>query len=164
MSIYSDPPAWRLFKFDKPTLLVCWWITIFCTVVIILRVIGRFIRTERLFTEDRIAALALVPLFLRIGCVQYILRHGTNNVRLEDLDLSASELRGREIASGLVLASRIFYAATYVSTLNLLPVHQWVDPMCHASCIPGINLFLNASSCTFASRLAALIITFGSCG
>ncbi|KAI9171069.1 hypothetical protein HJFPF1_00548 [Paramyrothecium foliicola] len=112
MSIYSEPPPWREFRSDKPTLLVCWWITIFCTVVILLRVVGRFIRMERLFTEDRVAALALIPLFIRMGCVQYILRHGTNNARLEGRNLSESELRSRQIASGLVLASRIFYAAT----------------------------------------------------
>jgi hypothetical protein len=118
MTIYTEPPRWRSFPEDKPTLLVCWWITSFCAVVIALRVTGRFIRMERLFTEDRIAALALIPLFMRMGCVQYFLRYGTNNVDLTGITLSEAELRNRQIGSGLVLASRILYAATYVSHLS----------------------------------------------
>ena len=109
---YSDPPALRSFDDDKPTLLVCWWTTIFSAAIILMRITGRFIRTEQLFREDKTAALALVPLFLRMGCVHYILVHGTNNAQFDGVVLSEEELRGREIASGLVLASRVFYAAT----------------------------------------------------
>lgn len=115
MSLYSEPPNLREFKFDKPTLLVCWWATALCTCIIVLRVIGRFIRTERLFSEDRIAALALIPLFLRMGCVHFILLHGTNNAQLEGVSLTDAEIRRKEVASGLVLVSRILYAATYVA-------------------------------------------------
>ncbi|KAF4126636.1 integral membrane protein [Geosmithia morbida] len=112
MSIYSDPPPYREFRYDKPTLLVCWWATILCACIIVLRIAGRFVRTERLFTEDRIAALALIPLFLRMACVHFILVYGTNNVDLTGIDLSPEALRRKEIASGLVLLSRILYAAT----------------------------------------------------
>ncbi|KAK0630618.1 hypothetical protein B0T17DRAFT_489304 [Bombardia bombarda] len=112
MSLYSDPPPLRAFVVDKPTLLVCWWITIFCAVIILLRVCGRFVRTERLFREDKMAALALLPLFLRMGCVHFILVHGTNNAQLEGVRLSEDALRRKSIASGLVLLSRILYAAT----------------------------------------------------
>ncbi|KAK3318323.1 hypothetical protein B0H66DRAFT_602918 [Apodospora peruviana] len=112
MPLYSDPPPLRSFSNDKPTLLVCWWITIFCTVIILLRVTGRFVRTERLFTEDRVAALALIPLFMRMGCVHFILLYGTNNAQLADADLSDEDLHRKSIASGLVLLSRILYAAT----------------------------------------------------
>lgn len=116
MTLYSDPPPLRPFSEDKPTLLVCWWITIFCTVIILLRVSGRFVRTEKLFPEDKTAALALIPLFLRMGCVHVILIYGTNNAQLADANLSDDELRRKSIASGLVLLSRILYAATYVAT------------------------------------------------
>jgi hypothetical protein len=102
------------FSEDKPTLLVCWWITSFCAVIIALRVIGRFIRTEKLFREDKTAALALVPLFLRMGCVHVILIYGTNNAQFVGTDLSDEQLHDKSIASGLVLLSRILYAATYV--------------------------------------------------
>ncbi|KAF4980771.1 hypothetical protein FZEAL_3285 [Fusarium zealandicum] len=112
MSLYSDPPSLREFKYDKPTLLVCWWATSFCTLIILLRLAGRFIRTERLFTEDRVAALALVPLYARMACVHYILINGTNNAQFDGHVLTDEQLRKKSIASGLVLASRIFYAAT----------------------------------------------------
>lgn len=120
MALYSDPPPLRPFSEVKPTLLVCWWITSFCAVIIALRVIGRFIRSEKLFSEDKTAALALVPLFLRMGCVHVILIYGTNNVRLEGAELSDDELHNRSVASGLVLLSRVFYAATYVTSSNPL--------------------------------------------
>lgn len=112
MTLYSEPPALRPFILDKPTLLVCWWITAFCTTIIVLRVAGRFIRSERLFREDRVAALALLPMYMRMACVHVVLFYGTNNAQLADADLSAEDIRHKEIASGLVLASRIFYAAT----------------------------------------------------
>jgi len=112
MSIYSEPPSPREFRYIKPSLLVCWWVTSLCACIILLRVAGRFIRTERLFPEDRMASLALLPLFLRMGCVHYILYHGTNNEDFTGITLSSGELRHRQIASGLVLLSRILYAAT----------------------------------------------------
>ncbi|CAJ2513560.1 Uu.00g016790.m01.CDS01 [Anthostomella pinea] len=110
MTLYSTPPPLQTFKHDKPTLLVCWWITLFCTTLILIRVAGRFIRSERLFREDKTAALAIIPLFLRMGCVHVILLLGTNNALFTDL--TDEEIRRKSIASGLVLASRIFYAAT----------------------------------------------------
>lgn len=112
MSLYSEPPELRTSSQDKPTLLVCWWITIFCTTIILLRVCGRYIRTERLFIEDKTAALAIIPLFLRMGCVHLILIYGTNNADFEGANLTDEEMRRKSIASGLVLLSRILYAAT----------------------------------------------------
>lgn len=117
MTLYSPPPAPKPFSDDKPTLLVSWWITAFCTVVILLRVAGRFVRVERLFTEDRIAALALVPLYLRMACVHVVLLHGTNNVLLSPVT-TAEEILRRETGSRTVLASRVFYAATYVLLIH----------------------------------------------
>lgn len=112
MTLYSDPPSLRDFKYDKPTLLVCWWATSFCSIMIFLRIAGRFIRTERLFREDKIAALALIPLLMRMACVHFIILNGTNNSDFTGVTLTESELQNKSIASGLVLASRIFYAAT----------------------------------------------------
>jgi hypothetical protein len=112
MTLYSSPPSLWEWSYNKPTLLVCWWATTFCTVIIVLRVAGRFIRTERLFREDKMAALALVPMLLRMGCVHFILRYGTNNSDFTGVVMTPGDLRRREIASGLVLASRILYAAT----------------------------------------------------
>jgi hypothetical protein len=111
MSLYSIPPPLRTFDEDKPTLLVCWWITLFCTTIILLRVGGRFIRSEKLFAEDKTAFSAIIPLWLRMGCVHMILSYGTNNAQLP-ADLGDEEIRRKAVGSGLVLASRIFYAAT----------------------------------------------------
>lgn len=112
MTIYTDAPELRAFRLDKPTLLVCWWATSFCTLMILLRVTGRFIRTERLFIEDKVAALAIIPLVFRMVCVHYVLRFGTNNADFTGAQLTQAELRQKTIASGLVLLSRFFYAAT----------------------------------------------------
>ena len=111
MALYSAPPPLHTLDYDKPTLLVCWWITLFCATIIFLRVAGRFIRSEELFAEDKTAALATIPLFLRMGCVHVVLLYGTNNAELPP-SLSEEEVRRRAIGSGLVLASRVFYTAT----------------------------------------------------
>lgn len=111
MSLYSPPPRLHSFQEDKPTLLVCWWITLFCTTIILLRIAGRFIRSETLFREDKTAALAIIPLLARMACLHVVLVYGTNNAQLPD-DLDDDERRRRAIGSGLVLATRILYAAT----------------------------------------------------
>ncbi|KAI1386306.1 uncharacterized protein F4822DRAFT_311910 [Hypoxylon trugodes] len=110
MTLYSSPPPHHSSDRDKPTLLVCWWITLFCTTIILLRIAGRFIRSEKLFREDKTAALAIIPLYLRMGCVHVILIYGTNNAQYNEL--TPEQLHRKSVASGLVLASRIFYAAT----------------------------------------------------
>ncbi|OTA63771.1 hypothetical protein K449DRAFT_328565 [Hypoxylon sp. EC38] len=110
MPLYSSPPPLHNSDHNKPTLLVCWWITLFCTTIILLRIAGRFIRSEKLFREDKTAALAIIPLYLRMGCVHVILLYGTNNAQFTEL--TPEEMHKKSIASGLVLASRIFYAAT----------------------------------------------------
>ncbi|KAJ9158215.1 Integral membrane protein Pth11-like [Coniochaeta hoffmannii] len=115
MPLYSAAPPARPFSEDKPTLLVCWWITVFCATFILLRVTGRLIRVERLFREDTIAAAALFPLFVRMALVHVVLLYGTNNVNLNGIDgiaFSEGELHRRSIGSRLVLLSRIFDAAT----------------------------------------------------
>ncbi|KAI0161614.1 hypothetical protein GGR52DRAFT_130901 [Hypoxylon sp. FL1284] len=109
-SLYTPPPPHHNPEQDKPTLLVCWWITLFCTTIILLRVVGRFIRSEKLFREDKMAALSIIPLYLRMGCVHVILVYGTNNAHFTEL--TDEEIRMKSVASGLVLASRVLYAAT----------------------------------------------------
>lgn len=112
MAFYSPPPPARDRSQDKPTLLVCWWCTCFAAVIILFRVAGRFVRSETLFKEDWLAFASLIPLFIRMGLVHVILLYGTNNAITTGL--SAEDIHYREIGSRLVLASRIFYAATYV--------------------------------------------------
>lgn len=112
MSLYSHAPELLPWHDVKPTVLVCWWATLFATVIILLRVAGRFIRSEMLFTEDKMAFYALIPMYARMGCVHVILIYGTNNNDFSNLTLTPDEIRRRTIGSGLVLASRIFYSAT----------------------------------------------------
>lgn len=108
--LYStEPPPATTKVDDNPTLLVSWWCTGFALAIILVRLSGRYIRTERLFREDKIMALSIIPLMLRMGLVHVILIWGTNNAITTGLtDL---EIHHREIGSRLVLASRIMYAA-----------------------------------------------------
>lgn len=110
MTLYSSAPPIRSFRDDKATLLVCWWCTIFAAVIILFRICGRYIRTEKLFREDWLAFACMIPLFIRMALVHVVLLYGTNNTQTQGL--SAEAIRKREIGSKLVLASRIFYAAT----------------------------------------------------
>lgn len=105
----SDPPEIRSFRDDKPTLLISWWCTLYAIVIIVVRVLGRYIRTERMFAEDGSMLLAIIPLLLRMAFVHVVLLYGTNNTVL--VGLTAEDLRRREIGSRLVLASRVMYAA-----------------------------------------------------
>jgi hypothetical protein len=93
---------------NNPTLLVSWWSTGFSLVIILIRICGRYIRSEELFTEDRVMLVSIVPLLIRMGFVHVILIWGTNNTKTAGL--SDLEIQRREIGSRLVLASRIFYA------------------------------------------------------
>ncbi|RFU24604.1 hypothetical protein B7463_g11734, partial [Scytalidium lignicola] len=110
MSLYSSPPPLRSFRDDKATLLVSWWCTVFSAVIILFRVCGRYIRSEKLFREDRIALATIIPLLIRMGLVHVVLLFGTNNT--VTTGISDEEIRRRIIGSKLVLVSRLFYAGT----------------------------------------------------
>ncbi|KAL9128321.1 MAG: hypothetical protein Q9217_002976 [Psora testacea] len=105
-AIHSPPPPARTSHENNPTLLVSWWCTGFALAIILLRVTGRYIRTERLFREDKIMALSMIPLMVRMGLVHVVLIWGTNNALISGT-VSAEEIRKREIGSKLVLPSRI---------------------------------------------------------
>ncbi len=103
------PPQARTPEEDKPTLLVSWWCTGFAATIILFRLAGRFIRVERLMREDKIMAIALIPLFARMALVHVVLIWGTNNT--VTTGLTNEEIHHREMGSRLVLAARIMYAA-----------------------------------------------------
>ncbi|KAI1822815.1 hypothetical protein F4861DRAFT_372519 [Xylaria intraflava] len=150
MSLYSSPPPLHPADSDKPTLLVCWWITLFCTTIIFLRVGGRFIRSEKLFREDKTVMFAVIPLFLRMGFVHVVLLWGTNNAHFA-LPLTETERRHKSIASGLVLGSRILYAATlWILKLAIL---DFFTRLTSTSWRRAHEVTLNIIRCT-------LIITF----
>jgi hypothetical protein len=108
--IYSaSPPERRTRITNNPTLLYSWWCTIFSLVIIGFRLSGRYIRNERLFREDKIMALSVVPLMARMGFVHVVLIYGTNNANVTALE-DPVKIRHREIGSQMVLAARVFYA------------------------------------------------------
>lgn len=76
--------------------------------IILVRISGRYVRTERLFREDKIMALSLLPLLARMGLVHLVLLWGTNNTTTEGM--TARDIHYRQIGSRLVLVSRIMYA------------------------------------------------------
>lgn len=91
-------------------------------------------RTERLFKEDRIMALSIIPLLARMGLVHVVLIWGTNNTTSQGL--TPIEINHREIGSRLVLASRIMYAMLWVTRLfasghGLADDHQHMDCQIH---------------------------------
>jgi hypothetical protein len=96
---------------NNPTLLASWWSTVFSLIIILVRAAGRYIRTERLFTEDKVMMASLVPLLARMALIHVVLIWGTNNTKIAGL--SEVEISQREIGSRLVLAARVCYAILY---------------------------------------------------
>ena len=105
----SSAPRARTKVEDNATLLVSWWCTGFALAIILVRLAGRYVRTEKLFREDKIIAWSIIPLLARMGCVHMVLIWGTNNAITTGL--TTVQIEHREIGSRLVLASRIMYAA-----------------------------------------------------
>lgn len=95
----------------NPTLLMSWWATVFSLIIIIVRLIGRYVRIERFFPEDKVMMISVFPLTIRMVLVHYVLVLGTNNV--QTVGLTAEQISQRETGSKLVLAARIFYALLY---------------------------------------------------
>lgn len=112
MPLYTPSPPARPFSEDKATVLTSWWITCLCAIIIVFRLIGRYVRVEALFGEDKVAAAALIPLFVRMAFVHPILLFGTNNVDVGGgVVMGEEEVRRREVASRLVLVSRVLHPA-----------------------------------------------------
>jgi hypothetical protein len=108
--LYSnDPPAPRTRQQNQPTLLFSWWCTCFSLAIIFVRLVGRMVRNNQLFKEDKLMFASIVPLMTRMALVHVILIWGTNNVDTS-MGLNALDIKHRAIGSRLVLASRIFYA------------------------------------------------------
>jgi hypothetical protein len=73
------------------------------------RLIGRMVRNNQLFKEDKIMFASIVPLLGRMALVHVILLWGTNNVDTSK-GLGEMDILHRTTGSRLVLAARIFYA------------------------------------------------------
>ncbi|RAK73224.1 putative integral membrane protein Pth11-like [Aspergillus fijiensis CBS 313.89] len=104
----STPPNPRTKLDNNSTLLVSWWATGFSLAIIVTRVCGRYVRTERFFMEDKVMLAGVIPLLIRMACVHVILIWGTNNTKTAGL--STENIDHRVVGSKLVLVARIFYA------------------------------------------------------
>lgn len=106
--IDNSPPPARTRLDNHATLLVSWWCTGCALVLILLRLWGRMVRTGRLFSEDKIMAVSIVPLLIRMALVDPLMLYDTNNTITTGL--TTQQIHNRAIGSKLVLPSRIFYA------------------------------------------------------
>lgn len=112
--LYGDaPPEPRSRLANNPTLLFSWWCTGMALTTILVRLMGRLVRNDRLFREDKIMALSIIPLLLRMAFIHPVLLFGTNNVATDSL--SAEQIYTHSIGARLVLGARIFYALLWVS-------------------------------------------------
>ncbi|KAF1808710.1 hypothetical protein P152DRAFT_404953 [Eremomyces bilateralis CBS 781.70] len=106
---FSDAPPEAQSRVDRnPTLLYSWFCTIFAITIVVFRVAGRLIRNNRMFREDTIMTLSLIPLLIRMAFVHVVLVYDTNNA--QTVGLSEEDTYRRSIGSRMVLGSRIFYA------------------------------------------------------
>ncbi|RDW67614.1 hypothetical protein BP6252_09010 [Coleophoma cylindrospora] len=157
--LIDEAPGARTARDDKPTLLVSWWCTTYAATIIIIRVCGRYIRTEKLFRDDGIMLLALIPLLCRMAFVHVILLYGTNNTLTAGL--TANEIHHREIGSRLVLAARIMYAAylwvvKYSASMFLKTLTGLVWQRSHGRILFYVHILLAATFvATVISDLAA---------
>ena len=153
----TAPPEPRSRDENYPTLLFSWWCTGFSVVIILIRLLGRKVRSDVLFTEDRIMMVALIPLLIRMGCIHVVLLYGTNNVQTAGHHFTNTQLEQRSIGARLVLASRIFYAAfIWLSkvTVSEFLKRNFVWRRSYEMTLRGIRVFLVATF--FAVVIATL--------
>ncbi|EEP82315.1 conserved hypothetical protein [Uncinocarpus reesii 1704] len=158
--LYSSPPDAQTRQETNPTLLVSWWATGFSLAIILVRVFGRYIRTERLFPEDWVMALSILPLLIRMGFVHVVLLWGTNNAITTGF--SEHDILQREYGSRMVLGARIFYALfiwtakfTVTAFFKRLTAQIWRRSFQHV--LVGIRYFL------LVTFIAVIIATLTEC-
>lgn len=156
----SAPPEPRTRMQNNPTLLFSWWCTGFAFVIILFRLSGRYVRNERLFREDKIMALSIIPLLIRMGFIHVVLLWGTNNVAAQGM--SSEEIQHRAVGSRMVLGARIFYALfiwtakfTVSEFLKRMTERFWKKG--YEMGLRGIRIFL------VVTFLAVIIATLGEC-
>ncbi|KXT16360.1 hypothetical protein AC579_5573 [Pseudocercospora musae] len=158
----TAPPEPRSRITNWPTVLFSWWCTAFSAVIIITRLCSRKVRSNKLFREDYIMMLAIIPLFLRMILVHFVLIYGTNNIDTTTYDYTPLQLHRKSIGASLVLPARIFYAMfiwasklTVSEFLKRITFRIWRKS--HQRTLQGIRAFL---CLTFA---AVVIATLAEC-
>lgn len=127
-TLFAPRPAFRPAYLDHPTLLVSWWCCAFAAVIIAARLIGRFNRVMKVYTDDWWMVGSLIPLALRMGFAHMVLRLGTNNMDMSNFEAFTAEggytgdqgmitwsfeeeVQRRERGSRFLMGARIAYAA-----------------------------------------------------
>jgi hypothetical protein len=160
-SLYnSEPPDLQTKAAMNPTLLVSWWCTGFALAAILIRVGGRYVRTEKLFREDWIMFGNVLPLLARMGLVHVILIWGTNNTKTAGL--TSIETHNRSIGSRLVLASRVFYTLfIWMAKWSILEfLKRLVGAFWHTSYEVGLHIIRYFLLATF---IAVIISDLAEC-
>lgn len=140
----TQPPPPKSKLDMNATLIVSWWCTIFSLVIILIRVMGRWIRTEKLFKEDTVMLGSIIPLMVRMAFIHPVLIWGTNNT--ETFALTEQEIQDRSMASRLVLGARIWYA-----------VYIWVAKV---AVLEFVQKIISKSWTRFYRRGARLLYVF----
>ena len=112
MSLYTPAPPYRTFSADKPTLIVSWWCTMFASTIILFRVVGQLVRTDKLKWADKMALITVPCLLVRMAAVHVALLWGTNNAEFGWMGaggMSGLERERREMGSRMVLMARVFF-------------------------------------------------------
>lgn len=143
----TAPPEPRSRVSNWPTVLFSWWCTSCACIIILTRLCGRKVRSDKLFREDKIMALSLIPLWIRMALVHFVLIYGTNNVNTVDHTYTPTQLYHHSIGARLVLASRIFYAMfiwlnklTVSEFLKRITIRVWRKEWEYT--LQGIRIFL----------------------
>ncbi|KAJ5774800.1 hypothetical protein N7457_009696 [Penicillium paradoxum] len=153
--IYTDgPPAMQTRDEINPTLIMSWWATIFSLAIIIVRLFGRYVRIERLFPEDKVMMISMIPLVIRMVLVHYVLVLGTNNTTTTEL--TEQDISNRELGSKLVLAARIFYAL-FIWTAKVA-VCEFLKRVTGLTWRRSTTIFVRFISFFLASTLLAVVI------
>lgn len=95
------------------SMVVTYVCTFLSAILIVTRLLFRFHRGERMYTDDTWMGISLVPLFVRLGIIHIVLIYGTNNIdfdKINVMSMSEEEINRRVVGSKLILASRVFYA------------------------------------------------------
>lgn len=99
------------------SMVVTYVCTFLSAILIVTRLLFRFHRGERMYTDDTWMGISLVPLFVRLGIIHIVLIYGTNNIdfdKINVMSMSEEEINRRVVGSKLILASRVFYAGLWV--------------------------------------------------
>lgn len=153
-------PAHQTKNDMNPTLLVSWFCTILSLVIIVIRLLGRWVRTERLFREDKVMFWSIIPLLARMAFVHVILIWGTNNT--VTLGLTDAEIQHRAVGSKLVLPARILFATyIWITKITILEfLQRLVAQSWHRSYEIGMRVVYGFLAITY---VACVISTLTEC-